>query len=146
MKITSLLPGFGCLAFAIAAAQQPAPPKIQSVPIQSTSVTSGSEMYSTYCAVCHGQDGKGNGPAAPALKTHPADLTLLAKKNGGTFPATHVTSTLEFGVENPAHGSKDMPIWSDLFKTLHPTGDKTSAPVRLRISNITDYLKTIQQK
>ena len=145
MKITPLLLlGSGCLAYAIAVAQQPKP-QIKHVPIESTAVTSGNEMYTTYCAVCHGADGKGNGPAAPALKSHPTDLTMLAKKNGGTFPAAHVTTTLEFGVENPAHGSKDMPIWGDLFKTLHPAGSNTSALIRLRVSNITDYLKTIQQ-
>ena len=89
MKTTPiLLLGCGSLALAIAAAQQPATPKIQNVPIQHTAVTSGTEMYSTYCAVCHGADGKGNGPAASSLKTHPADLTQLSKKNGeivGTF-------------------------------------------------------------
>jgi mono/diheme cytochrome c family protein len=147
MKRTSiLLFGAGFLTLAIAAAQQPATPKIQNVPIQRTSATSGSEMYSTYCAVCHGADGKGNGPAAPSLKTHPSDLTVLSKKNGGNFPSAHVASILQFGVENPAHGNKEMPIWGDLFQTLNTSGRGTSGPTRLRISNLTDYLKTIQQK
>ena len=147
MKTTPiLLLGCGSLALAIAAAQQPASPKIQNVPIQHTAVTSGTEMYSTYCAVCHGADGKGNGPAASSLKTHPADLTQLSKKNGGTFPSAHVASTLQFGVENPAHGNKEMPIWGDLFQTLNTSARSTSGQTRLRISNLTDYLKTIQQK
>lgn len=144
MKITPLLLATSCFVLAIAAAQQPTP-KIQSVPIQQTHVTSGSEMYGTYCAVCHGADGKGNGPAATALKTHPPDLTVLSKTNGGAFPSAHVASTLQFGVENPAHGNKEMPIWGDLFQTLN-SGPGTNGQTRLRISNITDYLKTIQQK
>jgi len=147
MKIAHLvLFGSGFLALAVAAAQQPASPKIQNVPIQRTAATSGSEMYTTYCAVCHGADGKGNGPAATSLKSHPVDLTQLSKKNGGNFPSAHVATILQFGVENPAHGNKEMPIWGDLFQTLNTSGRATSGQTRLRISNLTDYLKTIQQK
>ncbi len=46
----------------------------------------GPDLYHAHCAACHGSDGKGNGPAAAALKTKPADLTVLAKNNGGKFP------------------------------------------------------------
>ncbi len=35
----------------------------------------GAEVFATYCAVCHGPDGKGNGPAAAALVPPPPDLT-----------------------------------------------------------------------
>ena len=52
--------------------------KIKKVPANPTSAGSGKEMFDAYCASCHGVDGKGNGPAAPALKKQPADLTLLA--------------------------------------------------------------------
>src|ERR1700692_3421848 len=58
---------------------------IKNVPIQSTSPVSGKDMYTAYCAVCHGTDGKGGGPAASALKTPPSDLTLLSKNNGGKY-------------------------------------------------------------
>jgi mono/diheme cytochrome c family protein len=44
-----------------------------------TSPASGQEMFVNYCAACHGKDGKGDGPAAPALKVAPADLTALAQ-------------------------------------------------------------------
>ena len=52
---------------------------IKHVPVKVTSAASGKEMYVSYCAVCHGTDGKGNGPAASALKTPPTDLTMLSK-------------------------------------------------------------------
>src|SRR3984957_18693829 len=51
-------------------------PVIQHVTVASTSPASGKEMYTAYCAVCHGTDAKGAGPAASALKTAPANLTL----------------------------------------------------------------------
>ena len=53
-----------CLAV-VGASQQK---EIRHVPVKATSPASGPEMYTTYCAVCHGIDGKGRGPAADALR------------------------------------------------------------------------------
>ena len=75
-------------------------------------------MYTNYCAVCHGTEGKGNGPAADALKTPPADLTMLSKKNGGTYPAIKVGSAIRGDAHVAAHGSKEMPVWGKLFWTI----------------------------
>ena len=127
-----------------AALQQSTPPRIREIPIQPTPINSGQQMYGTYCAVCHGREGTGMGPAAPALKTTPPDLTLLSKKNGGKFPADRVTTVLRFGVQTPAHGTSEMPIWGDLMQSLHPesTGGML---IQMRIKNITDYLRQIQQ-
>jgi mono/diheme cytochrome c family protein len=116
--------------------------KIKSVPLQPTPVTAGKQMYENYCATCHGTTGVGNGSAAPALKTPPANLTLLASKNNGSFPGDHIAAELRFGVTNPAHGSADMPIWGDLFSTMGSDGRDQA---KLRIRNITDYLKTLQK-
>ncbi len=38
------------------------------IPVTKTSPTSGRQMFSSYCAPCHGVDGRGHGPAATALK------------------------------------------------------------------------------
>jgi mono/diheme cytochrome c family protein len=138
-----LLAGLSSAAL-LGVAQQPAT-KIRSVPIQPTSASSGPQMFSTYCAVCHGADGKGNGPAASALKSPATDLTMLSQRNGGTFPTDHVGSVLKFGVTNPAHGSADMPIWGDLMQTLTPASQNAGPVVHQRISNLIDYLKTIQK-
>jgi mono/diheme cytochrome c family protein len=102
-------------------------------------------MYATYCAVCHGAKATGNGPAAPAMKIPPVDLTTLSQKNGGVFPASHVSSVLQFGVQNPAHGTSQMPIWGDLMGTLHGTSPDTGTVVHQRIVNLTNYLKQIQK-
>jgi len=128
----------------VGTAQQPAP-KINKVPIQQTAITSGTQMYTTYCAACHGSKGVGDGPAAAALKIPPTDLTTLSKKNNGAFPANHVSTVLRFGVENAAHGSSEMPVWGDLLTSLHAGSQDSSSQVRLRISNLTDYLKEIQK-
>ena len=74
-------------------------------------------MFATYCAVCHGADGQGAGPAAAALKNRPTDLAQLSAKNGGKYPELLVVATLS-GKEVDAHGSQEMPIWGDLFRSL----------------------------
>ena len=117
--------------------------EIKHVPVQPTSAASGMEMYNTYCAVCHGKDGKGNGPAAEALKMPPTDLTTLSEKNGGKFPQEHVASSIRGDLNLPAHGSKDMPIWGNLFWHM---SQGHAAEVQLRVSNLTKYIDSLQKK
>lgn len=119
-----------------------AQPTIKKVPVTSTSAASGHEMFKTYCAACHGQDGRGDGPAAPALKKQPANLTELSARNGGKFPELKVFNTIKGDSDVTAHGSRDMPIWGSLF----PSISSGQAEVQLRISNLTDYVKSIQAK
>jgi len=129
------------LAAGLASAQDK--PVIKKVPMQQTSPVSGQEMYTHYCAACHGADAKGEGPAAPALKTPPANLTILAKSNGGKYPRDHVAELLRSGTGVTAHGSADMPTWGPLFKSLDPAHDTT---VQQRIHNLNEYLASLQAK
>ena len=90
--------------------------EIKYVPVRPTSPASAQEMYTAYCAVCHGIDAKGRGPAADALKVPPSDLTTLAKRNGGKYPSDHVTNAIQGNLYVPAHGSREMPVWGrELF-------------------------------
>lgn len=100
-------------------------------------------MYVAYCAACHGKTGEGNGPAASALKIPPANLATLAQRHGGKFPVSYVRRVLEFGIENPAHGSREMPIWGSLFRSLPGS---SRAQVSIRISNLIRYLETLQEQ
>ena len=77
--------------------------QVKRVPIQRTFAASGKEMFMTYCAVCHGEDARGDGPAASALNKQPAELTRLAAKNGGKYPADRVSQTIRGDVDVPAH-------------------------------------------
>jgi mono/diheme cytochrome c family protein len=117
--------------------------EIKRVPIARTSASSGHEMYATYCAACHGKEGRGNGPAAEALKVPPADLTALAKKNEGKYPSDHVSSTIKGDLEMPAHGSREMPVWGNLFWQL---SQGHTSEVQLRVSNLNTYIESLQEK
>jgi cytochrome c len=116
---------------------------IKHVPIKSTSPVSGKDMYTAYCAVCHGTDGKGGGPAASALKIPPTDLTLLSKNNGGKYPALKVAASIRGESALPAHGSKDMPVWGALFWSM--SGGHESE-VQQRTANLTQYIESLQAK
>ena len=126
------------VVFALLANAQPA---VKKVPITPTSAASGQEMFKTYCAACHGLEGKGNGPAASALKKQPANLTELTQRNGGKFPESKVFNTIKGDSDMPAHGSRDMPIWGSLFSSI---SRGNQGEVQMRISNLTDYVKSIQ--
>ena len=125
-----------------APAQKPVPTvkSVRAVPIVSVQ---GKDNFEAYCAVCHGSDAKGNGPAAPAMKVPPADLTALAAKNNGKFEAVAVSRVIT-GVDRtastPAHGVEAMPIWGDVFRGEDP-GKRT-----LRVNNLVTYIESIQQK
>ena len=120
---------------------------IKKVPITPTSAASGEEMYIAYCAACHGTSGKGDGPAASEFKTPPTNLTIICPKSQcGEFPNGYIAQVLESGAHNAkAHGSKDMPVWGDLFRALHSTSS-TDALVKLRINNLSKYIESIQVK
>jgi mono/diheme cytochrome c family protein len=114
-----------------------------STPLNRTSPANGKQMFISYCASCHGSDGKGNGPVAATLKIPPADLTALSKNNHGVFPEAHVISVLQYGTAISSHGTAQMPIWGPLLGNM----EKPSPQVqKLRESNLVRYLETIQAK
>jgi len=132
------------LMLALAAgAQEQSQKVIKHVPVKPTSAASGQEMYMTYCAVCHGKDGKGGGPAADALKVPPSDLTTLAKRNHGQYPSMRVAATIRGEAELAAHGSKDMPVWGHLFWSM--SGGQASE-VQQRVANLNKYIESLQLK
>jgi mono/diheme cytochrome c family protein len=122
--------------FGRARAQQ-APKKATSAPLE----LSGGELFKSYCAPCHGSDAKGNGPMGAVLKVPPPDLTILSRRNNGKFPADHVATVLRNGVDVPAHGTAEMPIWGSTFADI-----KTHRVVTMRITDLTRYLESLQAK
>ena len=116
--------------------------EIRKVSAPQISAANGAANYKAYCAACHGASGKGDGPAASALKLPPTDLTRLSANTGGKFPAMHVQTMIR-DAEGTAHGSKDMPIWGPIFRAVS-SGNQSD--VELRVNNLTKYIESIQTK
>lgn len=129
------------VAVCTSAQQQSTEIKHEAAPV--TSAASGSEMYKEYCASCHGKGGKGDGPAAAALKAAPPDLTTLAKRNDGKYPALRVTSILRGKETLVAHGDQEMPVWGPVFSSV---SGRSEGIVDLRISNLNKFLESLQAK
>ena len=77
---------------------------------------SAESAFALYCAPCHGDDGRGDGPLVFGLSKPPLDLTKLTARNGGTFPRTRLARLIDVRDEVDAHGSREMPVWGDWFK------------------------------
>jgi mono/diheme cytochrome c family protein len=139
-RIVAALAVVALVAFGSTVAAQ-GKPKVERTPVQPTSATDAAGMFQSYCAACHGKEGKGNGPAAKALTKTPADLTQLSAKNGGKFPEIEVSRYIEGADEVPAHGNRDMPVWGDLLR--YAGGGRGLIP--LRVKALTEYIKTLQK-
>ncbi len=105
----------------------------------------GAKLYKRNCAVCHGNDGKGgNAPSPSSAFIQPVpDLTTLAQRHGGKFPAAYVAEVLRSGVKLHEHGPAEMPVWGTIFKSMAKSDE---AQVTKRIDSLTAYLKSIQAK
>ena len=130
---------FGLSAFAFG---QDTGTTIKKVNARPTATLNGVDLFKEYCAVCHGNDAKGSGPAADALKKRPADLTQLARKNNGEFPELHVMNFIKGQDVVAAHGSRDMPIWGTIFSQMSSNQDL----VQVRTYALVKYLEELQAK
>ncbi|HEY5907870.1 MAG TPA: c-type cytochrome [Vicinamibacteria bacterium] len=109
-----------------------------------TQHVAGSAVYRTYCAVCHGPAGKGDGPLADSLRVKVPDITLLARKNKGTFPKDQVLRIVDGRKPVKGHGGTDMPVWGDAFKQA--TDGYSEAAVKEKIEAVVGHLETIQER
>ena len=108
--------------------------------------TSGKNVYNQNCAVCHGREARGDGGAVSVLTVKPADLTQIAKKNGGEFPFWKVYGIIDGRQDVKSHGTRDMPIWGQEFRMQAGTSTTAESEVRGRILELVYYLQSIQEK
>ena len=128
-----------CLS-AVTLAQAPATktPVVKKGGAAPTNSADGQQMFVSYCAPCHGREGRGDGPAAAALTPKPADLTQFAKRRGGTFSAKDFEDKLQGLTMSAAHGISDMPVWGPILRQL---GNE-----QLRTYNLRKYVEGLQAK
>ncbi len=130
--------GLGCAVLGGGSAEESSPP-------HPMLVERGKQEYLDHCAVCHGVDATGNGPAASALRVAPADLTRIAERRGGEFPESDMAWIIDGRFESPAHGTREMPIWGVHLGEGWPRNEEGDAVVRGRIHTLVAYLKSIQR-
>ena len=102
----------------------------------------GSVSFKTYCATCHGADAKGAGPMTDNLRVRPPDLTLIAKRNDGRFPADTVRRIIDGRSPVKGHGGPEMPVWGDAFRSSSDA--YSEAKVAEKIVGLVEYLRSIQ--
>lgn len=108
----------------------------------------GKAEFMDSCAVCHGVDGKGDGPMADELRKRPADLTRLSERNGGEFPYWRVFAVIDGRYIVPGHGDREMPIWGRQFlekdaKVYGPNGGEIVTTER--IHELAGYVQSLQR-
>lgn len=104
----------------------------------------GEQHFVRYCASCHGIGGRGDGPAASSLSKPPADLTRIAARRGGVFPAAEVAATIDGRFELPAHGSREMPIWGRRLAEPIARDTQGEEVARGLIDQLVEYVQSIQ--
>jgi mono/diheme cytochrome c family protein len=104
----------------------------------------GEALFLRHCAACHGISARGDGPAASVLATPPANLTGIAARRGGVFPAGDVAAIIDGRFELPAHGSREMPIWGRRLGEPIAEGAESDEVARGRIDLLVEYLQSIQ--
>ena len=110
---------------------------------QATDLETGAELYSEYCAQCHGPDGRGGGEAVEFTDTDPANLRTLARRNGGNFPFERIIETVDGRLDLEMHGGRYMPVWGEVFAFDEESGD---ALAHARILNLVWFLYRMQDE
>jgi mono/diheme cytochrome c family protein len=104
----------------------------------------GRTLYLRYCASCHGREGRGDGPVAPALGEKPIDLTRIAEEHGGKFALDAVCEAIDGTRTVRAHGVSEMPIWGEVFQSDPGTPLEQQLLAGGRVIAIARYLRTLQ--
>ena len=133
---------FISLSLVLAATAVAQSPKvIKQTNAKSSAPWTGDSLYKEFCAVCHGIDAKGTGPAASALKVTPTDLTQFSRRNGNKYNELKMRGIITNTDAVGAHGNSEMPIWGDIFKSIS-TNENFG---QMRVDALVKYLQTIQK-
>ena len=121
------------------AADKSSPIKQVPLPKSCLWTVDGETLYQEMCVACHGAAGRGNVTAMKLLTPAPPDLTVLAAANDGKFPAMRVIHAISGQHHETIRGS-EMPKWERVLGHRMSSGQ-----ARLRVYNLTQYVKTLQQ-
>ena len=105
---------------------------------------SGEELFERFCASCHGESGRGDGPVARGLSVKVPDLTRISERYG-EFPTMLIRDTIDGrGARIDAHGTRTMPVWGYEF-WIEEGGDVTAqGQMRDIIAKLVDHIRSLQ--
>ncbi len=106
---------------------------------------SGQQLYVRFCASCHGVSGRGDGPVAGAFKVEVPDLTLIARRAGGSYPRDRIAQIIDGRFVIGAHGSRTMPVWGEDLSQLQLGNPDAERGTRLMIQRLADYVWLLQK-
>lgn len=107
-----------------------------------TAIERGKATFRESCAACHGESGRGNGPASSAMKQRPTNLTTLAREKKA-FPASEVQASIKGTSPVVAHGAPGMMVWGALF-LADANGNQAKADAQ--IADLVAFIESIQVK
>jgi mono/diheme cytochrome c family protein len=106
----------------------------------------GAQLYKEFCASCHGEQGRGDGPVASSLKVEVPDLTRLAIRHGGNFPTERVRAIIDGRTTLPPHGTRAMPVWGLAFGAAVGNDPGNEYRTQGFIALLVDYVRSIQHR
>ncbi len=137
--------GLACLLVCAGSCSEPAEPVSSTVAEESGL---GQVLYLTYCHGCHGQDGRGDGAAAPFLETQPPDLTQLWRQYGTPLDRERLADYIDGRTLSDSHGRREMPVWGEEFFTDAPplAPDAVERSKQHLVEVLIRYLETLQSE
>jgi mono/diheme cytochrome c family protein len=119
---------------------------VASAPAEEISHYDGEQLYHRFCAACHGETGEGDGPVASFFKVAPPDLTTVARRRGGEYPADDMRRIIDGRDIRGPHGSRQMPVWGMEFYYADTGNPDKQRQVEELIDRLVEYLRKIQMK
>jgi mono/diheme cytochrome c family protein len=113
---------------------------------QDFSSSTGAQLYKRFCSSCHGDRAHGDGTVAKSFKIEVPDLTRIAHRHGGVFPAEQIRKIIDGRKTLPPHGSREMPVWGFEFYQENENAGYPDPQRRADdlIARLTEFLRTIQ--
>ena len=106
---------------------------------------SGEELYARLCESCHGATGRGDGPVSHSFNIEVPDLTLIARRQGGTFPRDRIEQIIDGRYTVLAHGTRTMPVWGEELARTEIGNPDAERATRLMITRLLDYVQSLQR-
>jgi len=85
------------------------------------------------------------GRMAPILKVPVPDLTLIASRRGGSFPADEIYRIVEGQADLGAHGPRNMPVWGYEFFGEDLGDEAAHGEATQKVESLLEFLRSIQR-